>query len=114
MKKFTVTVILEGQVLKAVSDGTEKGTVFTGSDEHIRRVKKSIRLERLVDIVGTRHSPVIKSGYEDAFALTAALCSIIPRYTTIWTAPKEVLDFLKWNLEDNDHGLFTIEDIEED
>lgn len=110
MKKFTIAVMLEGQLLKAVSNGTEEGTVFTGNEEHIRRVKKAIRLERLVDVAGTRHSPAIKSGYADPLALTAALCSIMPRYTTIWKAPKEVLDFLQWNLIENDHSLLSIEE----
>lgn len=93
MKKFSIVVILEGTTLKAVSDGTEEGTVFTGSEEHIREVRKAILLGRLVDIVGTRRSPAVKSGYEIPLALTAALYSIMPDYTNLWRAPKEVYDF---------------------
>lgn len=94
MEKFMIEVMLEEQSLKAVSDGTEEGTVFSGTEDHIRRVKKAIRLEWLVDISGTRHSPAVKSGYENPMALTAALCSIMPRYTTILHAPQEVYEFL--------------------
>lgn len=111
MKEFTIAVMVEGQLLKAVSDGTEEGTTLTGSDEHIRLVKKAIRNGRLVDIAGTRRSPAIKSGYDNPLALTAALFSILSRYTSIWSAPQEVIDFIQLHVANDCHGQFSIEDM---
>lgn len=103
MSKFTVSVIVEGEFLKATSDGTEDGTVFTGNDETIRLVKKNIGFGRSGVITNDRQAISVKAGYEDPIVLTAALFSVSPLYTHIWRAPQEVYDFFGWK-NTNDTG----------
>jgi hypothetical protein len=111
MSKFTVSVIAEGEFLKATSDGTEEGTVFTGSAESIRLIKKNIGFGRSAVIMHDREGISVKTGYANPIALTAALFSISPLYTHVWRAPQEVYDFFGWK-NTNDTGSI-VEEIKD-
>lgn len=94
MKKFRIVVIAYGETLTAVSDGTEAGTEFTGDIGYINMVKASIRRGRKVDITHSRQYDSVKAGYDSPLALTAALCSVDEMRSIVWSAPKEVMEFI--------------------
>lgn len=89
-KSWTVVVVIDGRILKATSDGTEAGTVFTGDESDVSYVKAAIRHKVSVFLGAERRSPEAVAGYESPIALTAALFSVAGPYTILWRAPKEV------------------------
>ncbi len=107
MKKFKITVIVYGKTITAVSDGTEEGTVITAYEADLNVIKSAIRRGRSVDIKQGRQRDSIVAGYNSPLALTAALCSLDEMRSIVWSAPKEVTDFLR---NGGDCGNFIIED----
>lgn len=111
MKKFRIAVIVYGETLTAVSDGTEDGTKFTGDAGYINMAKASIRRGRKVDITHSRNYDSVTAGYGSPLALAAALCSVDEMRSIIWSAPKEVREFIR-NTDDRCSNLIIEDDVE--
>jgi hypothetical protein len=94
MDQFTVAVIVEEKLLKVTSDGTEKGSVFTGTPDHIERLRSVIHCEHLIEVETVSGPAIVKAGYESPLALLVALYSIAPEETTLWEAPADLLTLL--------------------
>lgn len=95
MKKWTVVVIIDGVILKAVGDGTEQGTTFEGREKDIAMAKAVIRHEFEICLGNSKISPVVLASYESALGLTAALVGVAPSRTKIWRAPADVTKFIE-------------------
>lgn len=94
MKKFVVTAIVEEKLVRVESDGTEQGTVFTASPEHIERFREAIHFKQEIEFRGKSVSRFAQAGYGTPLAVAVALYSIAPLKVTLWEAPKEVFEFL--------------------
>lgn len=112
MEKFRIEVVVYGETLTAVSDGTEEGTIFTGNKGYINMAKASIRRGRKVDITHSRKYDSVVAGYGTPIALAAALCSVDEMRSIIYSAPEQVRKFIQNG--DRRCSNFTIEDIIDD
>lgn len=95
MNKWSAVVIIDGYILKAVGDGTEEGTVFSGRDQDIRTAKAAIRHEFSIFLGSPKIAPQVKASYDSALGLTAALMGASYGDVILWRAPKDVLKFIE-------------------
>lgn len=94
MKKFKVSAIIHGELIKATSDGTKEGTVFETTQENINMMNYYVNQSTTIDIRQDRGYEKIQCGYGSPFALTATLFSLDPPRAILWSAPKEVIDYI--------------------
>lgn len=94
MDKFVVSAIVEEKLVRVESDGTEQGTIFTGSPEHIERFRDAIHLEQVIEFTGASEVRTARADYDTPLGVAVALYCIAPYQTTLWEAPLEVFEFM--------------------
>lgn len=107
MKKFKVSVIIRGELIRATSDGTKEGTIFETTQGNINIMNYYIDQFTTIDIRQDRGYEKIQCGYDSPFALTATLFSLDPPRAILWSAPKEVTDYVN---SEKGCGRITISD----
>jgi len=94
MDKFVVSAIVEEKLVRVESDGTEEGTVFTASPEHIKRFREMVQNEEKMGFAVASSVRIAQAGYDTPLGVAAALYCIAPYQTSLWEAPLEVFEFM--------------------
>lgn len=114
MKKFKVSVIIRGELIRATSDGTKEGTQIYANSQNRHLIEYRIYTRRGVKIRLSRKDERVIPGYDSPLALTAVLCSLDAHGAIIWSAPKEVVEYLNSDNEDRCIGSIEIRDSEQE
>lgn len=94
MDKFVVSAIVEEKLVRVESDGTEQGTAFTGSSEHIERFRAAVQRGQEMGFEVASGVRTAQAGYDTPLGVAVALYCIAPYQTSLWEAPLEVFEFM--------------------